>query len=153
MFVLIPIGVLIVEVFVFVEVGRAIGWPLAIVLLLGTSVLGVWLLRIQGRSAIRRVKVAVSERDAPTRAVIDGALGSLGCMLLVVPGFVTNVLGALLLFPLTRKPIRRWASRFYAGRMISFVAMAGRFAPGAGGGRPADIDSTVVEDDRDQLGR
>jgi UPF0716 protein FxsA len=152
MFVLVPIGVLVVEVFVFIEVGRAIGWLLAVVLLLGTSVLGVWLLRIQGRSAIKRVAVAVSERSAPARAVIDGALGSLGCVLLVVPGFVTDALGALLLFPLTRKPMRRWIARHYAGRVMSFVATAGRFAPGDGG-RPADVESTVVDDDRDQLGR
>jgi UPF0716 protein FxsA len=153
MFVLVPIGVLVVEVFAFVEVGRAIGWLLAVVLLLGTSVLGAWLLRIQGRSAIERVSLAVSERRAPARAAIDGALGSLGCVLLVVPGFVTDVLGALLLFPLTRKLTRRWISRHYAGRVMGFVAAAGRFPPGNRGGRSADVESTVVDDDRDQLGR
>lgn len=78
MFVLVLIGVPVVEVFVFIEVGRAIGWLLAVVLLLGTSVLGAWLLRIQGRSAIERVSLAVSEHRAPARAAIDGALGFLG---------------------------------------------------------------------------
>lgn len=153
MFVLVPIGAFVLEVFVFVEVGRAIGWLLTVVLLLGTSVLGARLLRIQGRSAIERVSLAVSEHRAPARAAIDGALGSLGCILLVVPGFVTDALGVLLLFPLTRKLTRRWISRHYAGRMISFVATAGRFAPGDRGQRPADVESTVLDDDRDQLGR
>ncbi len=153
MFVLVLIGAFVLEVFVFVEVGRAIGWLLAVVLLLGTSVLGMRLLRIQGRSAIERVSLAVSEHRAPARAAIDGALGSLGCVLLVVPGFVTDALGVLLLLPLTRKLTRRWISRHYAGRMMSFVATAGRFAPGDRGERPADVESTVVDDDRDQLGR
>jgi UPF0716 protein FxsA len=153
MFVLVLIGAFVVEVFAFVEVGRAIGWLLAVVLLFGTSVLGVRLLRIQGRSAIERVSLAVSEHRAPARAAIDGALGFLGCMLLVVPGFVTDVLGALLLFPPTRKLTRRWISLHYAGRMMSFVATAGRFAPSNSGGRPADVESTVVDDDRDHLGR
>jgi UPF0716 protein FxsA len=153
MFVFVPIGVLVVEVLVFIEVGRATGWLLAIVLLLGSSVLGARLLFIQGRSTIARVSLAVSEHRAPTRAAIDGALGSLGCVLLVVPGFVTDGLGALLLFPPTRKLTRRWISRHYAGRMMRFVAAAGRFASDDRSGRPADVESTVVEDDRDQLGR
>jgi UPF0716 protein FxsA len=153
MFVLVPIGVLVVEVFVFIEVGRAIGWLLAVVLLLGTSVLGVRLLLIQGRSAIERVSLAISEHRAPAYAAIDGALGSLGCVLLVIPGFVTDVLGALLLLPSTRKLTRRWISRHYTGRIVRFVATTGRFASGARGRHPADVESTVVDDDRDQLDR
>jgi UPF0716 protein FxsA len=153
MFVLVLVGVPIVEVFVFIEVGRAIGWLLAVLLLIGTSVLGARLLRIQGRSAIERVSLAVSERRAPARAAIDGALGFLGAVLLSVPGFVTDVLGALLLLPATRALTRSWLSRHYAGRMMSFVAAAGRFASGDRSVPPADVESTAVDDDPDQLGR
>jgi UPF0716 protein FxsA len=153
MLVLLLIGVPLLEVFVFVEVGLAIGWLPAVLLLLGTSVLGVWLVRIQGRSAIERVSSAVSERRAPARAALDGALGFLGGLLLVVPGFLTDALGALLLLTPTRALARRWLSRHYAGRAMSFVATTGRFAPGARRTRPADVESTVVEEDREQLGR
>jgi UPF0716 protein FxsA len=153
MFVLVPIGLLVVEVFVFIEVVHATGWLLACVLLLATSLLGAQLLRILGRSAIERVALAVSERRAPARVAIDGALGSLGCALLVIPGFVTDALGALLLLPPTRKLTRRWISRHYAGRTMRFVTTVGRFAPGYRGGRPVDVESTAVDDDRDQLGR
>jgi UPF0716 protein FxsA len=153
MFVLVLIGVPLVEVFVFIEVGRAIGWVPALAVLLGTSVLGVHLMRVQGRSAIERVSKAVSERRPPARAAIDGALGFLGAALLALPGFVTDVLGALLLFPSTRALARRWLSRSYAGRAMSFLATAGRFASDYRGGPPADYESTAVEDDADQLGR
>ncbi|MGO9321356.1 MAG: FxsA family protein [Solirubrobacteraceae bacterium] len=153
MFVLVLIGVPVVEVFVFIEVGRAIGWLLAILLLLGSSALGARLVRIQGRSAIERVSLAVSERRAPGRAAIEGALGFLGAALLVVPGFVTDFLGALLLLPPTRKLTRRWISSHYAGRVVSFVETAGRFASRERGVRPADVESTAIEDDLDQLGR
>src|ERR1700733_13092981 len=153
MFVLLLVAWPAIEIFIFIEVGQSIGWLLAVIFLFGTSVLGARLLRIQGRSAIERVSLAVSEHRAPARAAIDGALGFLGCVLLVVPGFVTDALGVLLLFPLTRKLTRRWISRHYAGRMMSFVATAGRFMPSDRGRRPTDVESTVLDDDRDHLSR
>lgn len=143
----------VVEVLVFIEVGRAIGWLLAVVLLVGTSVLGAQLVRIQGRAAIERVSLAVSERRAPARAVIDGALAFLGGLLLVVPGFVTDVLGALLVLPPTRARARRWLSRHYTGRVMRFVATTRRFVPRERGTPEADYESTAVEDDVEQLGR
>ncbi|MEA2637152.1 MAG: protein FxsA [Chloroflexota bacterium] len=153
MFVLVLLAVPAVEVFVFIEVGLAIGWLLATVLLLGISLLGVPLLRIQGRSALRRLSLAMSERRAPGRAALDGALGFLGCILLVVPGFVTDALGALLLLPPTRALARGWLSRRHARRVMSFAATAARFSPRGGHGEwSADVESTAVEDDRDQLG-
>ena len=153
MFVLALIVVPAVELFVFIEVGRAIGWLLTLLLLLGTSVLGAQLLRIQGRSAIQRVSLAVSERRPPAGAAIDGALGFLGATLLAVPGFVTDGLGAFLLFPPTRTLVRRRISRHYAGRAMSFLARTGRFASGWRDGGRADVDSTALDDDLDQLGR
>jgi UPF0716 protein FxsA len=152
MFVLLLIAAPVAEVFVFIEVGLAIGWLWALVLLVGTSMLGVQLLRIQGRAAIERVSLAVSERRAPGAAALDGALGFLGGLLLVVPGFISDVFGVLLLAAPTRTLARRWISRHYAGRVMRFVAATGRFGPG-GRMRPADVDSTAVEDDQGWLGR
>ncbi len=153
MFLLILIGVPLLELFVFIEVGLAIGWFLAVVLLLGSSVLGAQLVRIQSRSAIERVSLAAFERRAPARAAIDGALGFLGGLLLVVPGFVTDVLGVLLLLPPTRAQARRWLSRHYAGRVMNFVATTGRFVPRERAAPEADFESTAVDDDVEQLGR
>jgi UPF0716 protein FxsA len=153
MFVLLLIGMPLLEAFAFIEVGLAIGWLLAVVLLLGTSVLGLWLLRTQGRAAIYRVTLAVSEQRAPGRAAIDGLLGFLGAGLLVIPGFLTDVLGVVLLLGPTRTLIGRWISHHYAGRVVRFVATTGRFASGGRRGRPGDIESTAVEDDPDLLER
>jgi UPF0716 protein FxsA len=152
MFVLVLVGGFVVEVFVFIEVARAIGWLLALALLFGTSVLGVRLMRVQGRSAIERVSRAVSEQRAPGRAAVDGALGFLGGALLAVPGFVSDVLGAFLIFAPTRTLTRRWLSRSYAGRKMRFVAASGRFASGYRQARQADVESTALEDEADQLG-
>jgi UPF0716 protein FxsA len=151
-FVLFLIALPMAEVLVFIEVGLAIGWLWALVLLVGTSMLGVQLLRIQGRAAIERVSLAVSERRAPGAAALDGALGFVGGLLLVVPGFISDAFGVLLLAAPTRALTRRWISRHYAGRVMRFVAATGRFGPG-GRMRPADVDSTAVEDDQGWLGR
>jgi UPF0716 protein FxsA len=153
MFVLVLIGLPVAEIFIFIEVGNAIGWLLAVVVLLGTSVLGAQLLRIQGRAAIGRVSLAVAEHRAPARAAIEGVLGFLGAVLLVVPGFLTDALGALLLLPPTRALMRRWLSRHYAGRTMRFVATTGRFASRDRGRHPDDVESTVVDDDPPQLRR
>lgn len=160
MFLLALIAAPVLELFVFVEVARTIGWLLAVFLLLATSILGVQAVRIQGRSAIERLSVAVSQRRAPARAAIDGALGFLGALLLVVPGFITDAAGALLLFAPTRALAQRWISRHYAARVIDLAASAARFAPGRSRARgadraprmrPADVESTAVEDHLDEL--
>ncbi len=153
MLVIVPLAVAILEIFVFIEVGHAIGWLAAIVLLLATSVFGASLLVVQGRAAIDRVSLAVSRREVSARAVTEGALGFLGCVLLVIPGFVTDALGALLILPPTRRATRRWLSLHYAARVTTFVATVGRFRSGAGNVPPADFESTADEDDIDQIGR
>ncbi|MHB8490823.1 MAG: FxsA family protein, partial [Solirubrobacteraceae bacterium] len=117
------------------------------------SLLGAALLRIQGRSAIRRVSLAVSEHRTPARAAIDGALGFLGGVLLVVPGFLTDVLGGLLVLPPTKALARRWLSRRYAGRVVSFLGTRGRFASGRRGRPHADAESTAIDEDLGRLGR
>ena len=142
-----------IEIFVLIEVGHAIGWLLAVALLLGTSVLGARAAAHQGRSALERVSLAVSEGRAPARAAIDGLLGFLGGVLLVIPGFVTDALGAVLLLPPTRALTRRWLSRHYSGRAMRFVATTGRFASRDRGRRPGDVDSTADDDDQPRLSR
>jgi UPF0716 protein FxsA len=154
MFILALILVPLIELLAFIEVAREIGWLAAIVLLIATSLLGAQLLRSQARAAIERVSLAVAGRGPSAGAAIDGALGFLGAVLLVIPGFVTDALGVLLLLPFTRRLVHRRVSRHYASRLMSFSARAGRFAPGARSAtRPADVESTAVEDDLDELGR
>src|SRR5450755_2078329 len=122
--------VAVAEVAAFIEVGRAIGWLWAVVLLFGISLLGTRLLSLQRRAAIERFSLAVSERRASAPAAIDGALGFLGGVLLAIPGFVTDVFGAVLLFGPTRRLTRRWIARRYTGRVMQFAAAAQRFGPG-----------------------
>jgi UPF0716 protein FxsA len=151
MFILLLLIPVVVEVIAFVEVAGVIGWALATALLIGTSLLGLALLGIQGRSALRRVSRALSERRAPGAAALDGALGFLGCILLVVPGFVTDALGALLLLAPVRALVRRWISRRYATRVMRFAGAAAQATSRTRVVWAADVESTAVEGDRPQL--
>jgi UPF0716 protein FxsA len=153
MFVLLLIAVPLVEVLAFVEVGEAIGWLLALVLLIGTSLLGVQLLRVQGRAAVQRLALARTGSRPTADGAIDGALGFLGAALLAVPGFVTDALGVLLLLRPTRTLARRRLSRHYAARLMRFLSRTSRFSSGARSRPPADVDSTAFDDDFDALGR
>lgn len=75
----------------------------------------------------------------------------LGAALLVIPGFVTDALGVLLLLGPTRRLLRGWISHRYAGRVVRFASAAQRFTPGERGMHPADVESTAVDDDLDQI--
>lgn len=133
------------ELFVVIKVADAIGVLATVVLLLLTWPLGSWALRSQGRAAWRRLVAAVSAGKSPGHEVLDGALVLVGGVLLIVPGFIADVLGVLALLPPTRALMRRGLTRNLQRRL---VVTATRFT---GGSRPYDVDSTASDVDQPQL--
>ena len=134
--VLLFIAVPLVELAVIIEVGEAIGAPATIAILLLDSVLGGVLMRSQGRAAWRRLQDAMRAGRVPHREALDGALVIFGGALLLTPGFITDVVGVLLLVPLTRAVARR-----LLGALIARRALVGLVGLGRGGprrGRPTD---------------
>lgn len=145
------IAIPIVELFVLIQVGEAIGVLPTIGLLILDSILGSLLMRSQGRLAWRRFNAAVAEGRVPAKEVIDGALVILGGALLLTPGFFTDVFGLLFLLPPTRALLRRLLVRRFSERMIASATggPAGSGGPmftsqvffgprGGAAGRPAD---------------
>jgi UPF0716 protein FxsA len=125
LFIVVPI----VELYVIIQVGQAIGVLPTLALLLADAVLGSLLLRHQGRGAWRRFNEALAQRRFPAREVADGLMIAVGGTLLLTPGFVTDIFGAILLVPPTRALVRRFLG-VYLGRRFLIVG-AGRFgAPG-----------------------
>ena len=112
LFIVVPI----VEIYVIIQVGQAIGALWTIALLVADSILGSVLMRSQGRAAWRRFNEAVAAGRVPAREVFDGVLVIFGGALLLTPGFVTDVFGAAFLLPPTRAGIRRLLLRRFAGR-------------------------------------
>jgi UPF0716 protein FxsA len=159
LFIVVPI----VELWLIIQIGGLIGVVPTLALLLADAVLGSLLLRHQGRGAWRRFNQAIAERRFPAREVADGLMIAVGGTLLLTPGFITDVVGLLLLIPPTRAIARRtlrgvFMRRFTVVGMSSLGGMrrsspgpdkpAGeRQAPAAS--RPYDFDGTAEELDAD----
>ncbi len=143
LFIVVPI----VELYVIIQIGSLIGVVPTLALLLADALLGSLLLRHQGRGAWRRFNAALAERRFPGREVADGLLIAIGGTLLLTPGFVTDIVGLILLIPPTRAIVRRLL-RGYVGRRFVIVG-----APGMPGqGRPDrsyDFDANAEEIDTD----
>jgi UPF0716 protein FxsA len=103
LFIVVPI----VELYVIIEVGQAIGVVPTLAILVGDALLGAFLLRQQGRQAWRRFNEALDARRFPAREVADGLMIAIGGTLLLTPGFITDIFGLILLIPPTRAIIRR----------------------------------------------
>ena len=146
------IAVPILELYVILQVGSEIGVLPTVAILVADSVLGSVLMRSQGRAAWRRFNQALAEGRPPAREVLDGVLVIFGGALLLTPGFVTDIVGLLLLLPPSRAVIRRMLVRFFARRFVVGVAIpGGRYRrPGepAGPGRGYDVEGTASELDR-----
>lgn len=139
----------IAELFVAIKVAQAIGVLLTVILLLAGWPLGMWLARAEGRAAWRRLSAAATESHPsrpPGREVLDGALVLVGGTLLIVPGFITDVLGLLMLLPPTRSLARKAITRNLQRRLVVAATRFSRAPRSA-----YDVDSTATDLDSPQL--
>src|SRR3954449_5042584 len=102
LFIVVPIA----ELALLIQVGQLIGVWWTILLLVADALIGSWLLRTQSRAAWRRFNEALANGRVPHREVIDGVLVIFGGVLLLTPGFITDIFGLLFLFRPTRVLLR-----------------------------------------------
>jgi UPF0716 protein FxsA len=142
-FIVVPIA----ELYVLLQIGQAIGVLPTIALLILDSVLGSWLMRSQGRAAWMRFNRALAEGRMPGREVIDGVLIIFGGALLLTPGFLSDIVGLVLLLPPTRAIVRGVLVRRFGGRLVASATSGAQarvtriFGDGAGRSRRADDDT------------
>jgi UPF0716 protein FxsA len=154
LFIVVPIA----ELAVIIQVGQEIGVLWTVAILVADSILGSLLMRSQGRAAWRRFNEVLQAGRPPAREVLDGVLVIFGGALLLTPGFLTDILGIVLLIPPTRALVRAVLVRRFAARMIA-SATRGRTGPGPGpgrpraDGRPGDVEGTAVDVEPDHLPR
>jgi UPF0716 protein FxsA len=107
--ILIPI----VEIFFFIKVGSQIGAITTILLIFVTAIVGVYYAKYEGLNTLKAGFAQLSRNEAPTYEMLSGAAIAFAALLLIIPGFATDVLGFLLIFPITRKIIfGKFAKRF-----------------------------------------
>ncbi|HEY5431749.1 MAG TPA: FxsA family protein [Solirubrobacteraceae bacterium] len=136
----------IAELFVAIQVANAIGVLLTVVLLIIGWPLGLWLAKAEGRTAWRRLSAAVTAGRPPGREAIDGALILVGGVALMIPGFITDVIGLCLLLSPTRKLAGRTIARNFRSRVVVAATRFSRTPRAA-----YDVDSTATDVDQARL--
>ena len=105
--ILIPI----VEIYLFIKIGSQIGAFSTIFLVFFTAVVGVYYARYEGINTLRSGMMQIIKNQIPAHELISGAAIAFAALLLIIPGFATDLLGFLLIFPFTRK--------LFFGKMIN----------------------------------
>ncbi len=108
-FIILPI----IELWVLISVGQWIGASYTIGLVLLTGVLGAWLAKREGLQTMQLIRLQLSRGEMPGMALIDGACILFGSAGLLTPGFITDILGFLLLLPYTRNIVKVWLRRLF----------------------------------------
>ena len=103
----------VLEIYLFIKIGSQIGAFTTILLIFVTAILGIYYARYEGLNTLRTGFTQLSKQKTPAYEIISGATIALAALLLIIPGFATDFLGFLLIFPLTRKLIlNKFSKRF-----------------------------------------
>ena len=93
----------IIEIYLFIKIGSVIGAFTTIFLIFATAVIGVYYAKYEGINTLRSGFQQISKQETPAYEVISGAAIAFAALLLIIPGFATDILGFLLIFPITRR--------------------------------------------------
>jgi len=106
-----------VELIVLIEVGKQIGTITTLIIIILTGILGASLARAQGFLVMSRIRDDLSIGKIPADALIDGLLILIGAIVLLTPGFLTDIIGFLLLIPVTRATLREPLRRYFKNKI------------------------------------
>ena len=93
----------IIEIYLFIKIGSEIGALTTIMLIITTAIVGIYYARYEGLNTLKSGFAQLSRNEPPTYEIMSGAAIALSAFLLIIPGFATDILGFLLIFPLSRK--------------------------------------------------
>ena len=141
------LAVPIIELIVIVYAAQAIGTPQTLLLLLLVSIVGAWLVKVEGISVWRRFTATIGRGEVPHREIVDGALILAAGAFMLTPGFVTDVVGLLFLAPPSRAMIRALVLKRVTSSLV--VGVPGGFAAGMWSAR-GDVRDTTGRDAYDE---
>ena len=94
-----------IEIYLLIKIGSQIGAITTILLIFTTAVVGIYYAKYEGLNTIKSGFLQLSRNEPPAYEVISGAAIAFAALLLIIPGFVTDIIGFLLIFPVSRKLI------------------------------------------------
>ncbi len=97
------IGLTIIEIYLFIRIGSEIGAFTTILLIFLTAIIGVYYARYEGLKTLKSGFIQLSKNEPPSYEILSGAGIAFAALLLIIPGFLTDLMGFLLIFPLSRK--------------------------------------------------
>jgi UPF0716 protein FxsA len=107
--ILIPI----IEIYLFIKIGSQIGAITTILLIFITAIVGVYYAKYEGLNTLKAGFLQLSKNEAPAYEIISGTAIAFAALLLIIPGFATDIFGFLIIFPITRKfLINKFANKF-----------------------------------------
>jgi UPF0716 protein FxsA len=138
LFLLVPL----IEIFVMIKVGGIIGALPTVLLVVLTAVAGAALARVQGLATLQRLQTTLARGEAPAIEMIEGVLLLVGALLLLTPGFITDLLGFACLVPLTRR-----ALAWQVLKRFTVVTPGGPDRGDQNGGAPRTIEGEFRRED------
>ena len=103
----------VIEIYLLIKIGSQIGAITTILLIFTTAVVGVYYAKYEGLNTLKSGFLQLSRNESPTYEVISGAAIAFAALLLIIPGFMTDIIGFLLIFPISRKFIFSKISKKY----------------------------------------
>jgi UPF0716 protein FxsA len=102
-----------IEIFLFIKIGSQIGAITTIMLIFGTAIVGIYYAKYEGLNILKSGFAQISKNKEPKYEIISGAAIACAALLLIIPGFATDIFGFLILFPITRRFfLERFFSKF-----------------------------------------
>ena len=102
-----------IEIYLFIQIGGQIGAFNTILIILLTAVVGIYFVRLQGLNTLRSGVTQLYRNQIPIYEMMSGAALAVAALLLIIPGFATDVLGFLLILPFTRNLIFKYLGKKY----------------------------------------
>jgi len=113
LFVIVPVT----ELYILIEVGKKIGSLTTIGIIILTGIIGAYLVKSQGFMILRKIQNDVNEGIMPGDSLIQGAIILAGGILLLTPGFVTDILGFIFLTPVSRSILKKYLLKWLKGKI------------------------------------
>jgi len=95
----------VIEIYLLIKIGSQVGAITTIFLIFTTAIIGVYYAKYEGLNTLKSGFAQLSKNETPAYEVISGAAIAFAALLLIIPGFATDILGFLLIFPLSRRLI------------------------------------------------